>query len=633
MSHSLEITALAQPCRAKQLLFGCVEPDPSDGRERLWLTNMNETTGGELISVDFEHDTAEVYNWPTGHGSWHILRVPGDLLVISTYYDGKFVVFDMVSKKFTHVADFPGESYIWDMALGSDGRVYGGTYDGAKLGAVDPQTGEFEDCGNPFDDEGNMYLRHVKNTPAGDIACTYGFAHKRFAIYKVREKQFVTLWEDDDTSPIVSILGHLFVSTGDRGMLALAGEEPWPVEQPPLPDCPVEGGWTGLHRFSTDERVFLSTKEHGMWKWSPKSDTLDMIFNAKVAGRIWGVTEDDRVLGIRGQDYWVSTSVGSIEIRAIPVELQGRPMHFLSAGAGTRIWGGPPFGQTVCWYETDTGDYHNTGQIINSSGEVYGAVEVDDKLYTASYSGADFAVFDPEQPWDQINNVNPRHIASIVEHGLCRPVGRMKLGRDGMLYSGWQAEYGRYGGAFVRLDPNTEKITVWSDPLGPEAIAAFALDDKYAYLGSNHSANGLPTKDGDGSFGVFDLVADEMVYRVKMDGDPSVRPMGTFIGADGHRLVIVPLGDSARVFDADEMEFRDPLDVPTPESPGDGEDMLNTPDGGLLYIRKNWLVKITPELTVEHYGPLPWNVEHMTYGSDDLLYVCSGPTLYRVDGV
>ena len=635
MSATLTAAPLAQPCRAKQVLSGCVTPDPADGRERLWLTNMNENTGGELIAVDFENDTAELYRWPAGDGSWHVMPLDGGRFAISTYYDGKFLLFDARAKEWLHVADFPEEKYIWDMAVGNDGRIYGGTYPGGKLGAFDPETRDFEDCGRPDDlDEGSLYLRHVVATPDGDIVCSFGYAQQMTAIYKVREKRFVQVWEDDDLAAVVSLLGYLIVSSGSRGLLALAGTDPWPIEQSPLPDCPVAGGWGGIHSFSTDERVYL-TVEQETWKWLPGTGELTRIHEHGVrGGTVYGFADDDSMLGVRGQDYFrLRPGEAEGDLRPIPAESEGRPMHFLVAGESGRVWGGPPFGQTVCWYEIDTGEYHNTGQVVDGGGEVYGATEVDGKLYTASYAGADFAVYDPEQPWDQWNHVNPRPIASLRSEGLCRPTGRMRLGPDGKLYSGWQAEYGRYGGALARLDPANGEVRTWHDPLGPEAVGAMTLDDRHVYIGTNLSANGLSAKPGDGHFGVFDIAAEEFVYVEQMKDDPSVRPVGTLRGEDGSRLVIVPVGDIARVFDADALEFRDDIAVETPDSPGVGEDAIHLADGSLVYVRGPWLVRVKPDLSVEHLGPLEHRVEHMTVGSDGSIYYSSGPTLYRLGGV
>jgi hypothetical protein len=69
-AQAVTLEHLGQPCRAKNMLASRLVVDRADGRERLVVTNMNEDTGCELIFIDFERDTGEVYRAPAGSGSW-----------------------------------------------------------------------------------------------------------------------------------------------------------------------------------------------------------------------------------------------------------------------------------------------------------------------------------------------------------------------------------------------------------------------------------------------------------------------------------------------------------------------------------------------------------------------------------
>jgi len=124
-----QVELIGQPCRAKNVLAARYVIAP-DGKEWFVLTNMNETAGMELIFIDFRSNTGRAIRAPAGAGSWALLQVPGNRLIVGTFYDGVFMVFDLQRMEFVKVADFPGESYIWNLALGGDGRVYGGTYPG-----------------------------------------------------------------------------------------------------------------------------------------------------------------------------------------------------------------------------------------------------------------------------------------------------------------------------------------------------------------------------------------------------------------------------------------------------------------------------------------------------------------------
>ena len=170
---ALALEKLGQPCRAFNVLAGRVVTHPA-GTESFVLTNMNESSGMELIFINIRDNTARTFKAPAGAGSWALLQVPGDRLVVGTYYDGTFMVFDLKTMAFIKSVKFPGEEYIWNLALGSDGRVYGGTYRGGKLGALDLESYAVEDLGRPEAAAPNLYLRNVSTTPDGRILCNFG---------------------------------------------------------------------------------------------------------------------------------------------------------------------------------------------------------------------------------------------------------------------------------------------------------------------------------------------------------------------------------------------------------------------------------------------------------------------------
>src|SRR5438552_8606310 len=148
---------LGQPSRAFNVLAGRDVIDPQ-GKEWLVLTNMNEISGCELIFIDFENNTGTTYRASAGQGAWALQQV-GEKLIVGTYYDGQFMVFDLKQMKFLRSVGVSGEKYIWSVALRSVGRVYGGTYPGGKLAALNLADYSVENFGNPAPP--NLYLRNV----------------------------------------------------------------------------------------------------------------------------------------------------------------------------------------------------------------------------------------------------------------------------------------------------------------------------------------------------------------------------------------------------------------------------------------------------------------------------------------
>src|SRR5213076_338199 len=96
-----------------------------------------------------------------------------------------------------------------------------------------------------------------------------------------------------------------------------------------------------------------------------------------------------------------------------------------------------------------------------------------------AYVGGDVIEYDPIQPWDQLGGKNPRTIAHLTTKGYIRPTAGVRVGPGGLLYSGWMASYGKYGGAIAVTDPKSGATKLIENPLGEQAITALAVDDHF----------------------------------------------------------------------------------------------------------------------------------------------------------
>src|ERR1700759_5618473 len=102
-SRAATIEKLGEPCRSFNVLGGRYVKDPA-GKQWLVLTNMNEATHCELIFIDYENNTALTFVGPAGQGAWSLNVVPDDRLVVGTYYDGAYLVFDLKKMTFAQTA-------------------------------------------------------------------------------------------------------------------------------------------------------------------------------------------------------------------------------------------------------------------------------------------------------------------------------------------------------------------------------------------------------------------------------------------------------------------------------------------------------------------------------------------------
>lgn len=613
-----EIVKLGQPCRAKNVLASRLVTDRKTGKEWFVLSNMNEHSNMELIFIDFERNVANVYRAPAGAGAWGLIEVPGDRLVVSTFYDGNFMVFDLNKMEFVKVASFPGEDYIWTMAIGSDGRVYGGTYPGGKLGALDLNTYEVEDLGAPA--KPNLYCRHVSALPDGRLLCNFIQEKTMALIYDPSTKEFSPVPESmKDIGYGISWNGY-FLSGAKvfDGKTLEAVTPPFPV---PPPD---KGGWVISTTATTDDVLVLS-QGSTIYVYRKGEKSLERFADVERRGSgIAAVTRDGRMLGVRGQDYFVlKKGDRRLNLRQIPAESSPRETHFLRLDDRNRLWGGPTFGQTLWWMDLLTGRTVNTSTVCNSGGEVYDVAFRNGETYAVAYAGGDIIRYNADKPWNQWDNVNPKTIASVGPRGYIRPIAGAVFGPDGKLYSGWMASYGKYGGAIAITDPETGETDLIENPLGEQAIAGIAPDERFIYAGTSIGGNGLPNKANEwASFGVIHRATKKVVFKRTFDKVRTIRVLG--YDPESKRVVLATDG-TLKLFDRVKRVFLD-LPADTPELSSHSTSMR---DGILVYGSDQYIVKLDvrkAEFTRLVEGP--GKISNVAAAPDGTVYFSSGVDVY-----
>lgn len=618
------IENLGQPCRAKQILGASLVIDRQDNRERLILLNDNETYHCELLYIDFEKNTGEVFTAPAGAGSWCGIEVPQDRYVIGTFYDGMFMFFDLRNKTFTKTVGFPGEGYIWNLGLGGDGRVYGGTYPGGKLGAVNLQTHEFEDLGAPA--APNQYLRTVSCAPWGQVFANFGMIKPTTKVYDIASRSWRDipgLKEGQTFGVGIEWNGYFVASDPRTGRVeAFKDASLKPLEKRPFP-VPATDNFAVDTAISTHKTLYIA---HGtsLYHYSAGDPRFELQKLAEIdlrGGRYVAVAKDSSLLGIRGQSYFVlRPGQSDLDLRPIPVESRGRPMLFLKSDVQGRIWGGPHFGQTLFYYDTKMEKTVNTEGICDGGGEVYDVTFHRGLVYAASYAGGDITCYDPSKPWDQWHHKNPKPLASVAPQYI-RPTGGIITGPDGKLYAGWMARYGTYGGAVSITDPDSGKTELIENALGNQAIEAVAVDRKNIYMATGLSANGLPNQSGQARFGVCDLATHKVVFQTPMDiAAIAVEPVSGAVVATGNSRLYL--------YDPTAQAMRE---LSIPKLPGITGRVL-IPDGQGTVVTSAGQQVIQIDLSRKTFRVIaqsPSKIEALALDANGRVYFSHGPDLYR----
>ena len=618
------IEHLGQPCRAKQILGAAVVTDREDGRERLILLDDNETYHVQLLYIDFIENTGKAYAAPAGAGSWGGVEAPGDKFIVGTFYDGVFMIFDLQKMVFEKTVDFPGEQYIWNVVVGADGRVYGGTYPGGKLGALDLTSSTVEDLGNPTTD--NLYLRFVSSTPWGQLVAAFMSGDRQSRVYDVASQSWKDMPGGTEGAGFydgVAWQGYFIAHDPRSGRVEAFKDDTWtPVKTRPFPDPPT-GSFNVMANLSNDKTLYFSGGG-AVYRYTAGEEPFEAVKIAAIdlrGGRYVAATKDGRLLGVRGQSYFVvKPGDTDLDLRPIPVESKGRPMLFLEGDADGKIWGGPHFGQTLFYYDIEKQKEVNTAVICDAGGEVYDVAFRKGIVYAASYAGGDITRYDPSKPWDQWRLKNPSPVAKVAPEYI-RPSAGIMLGPDDKLYAGWMARYGTYGGAVSITDPDGGETELIENPLGKQAIARLAVDRSNLYIGTSLHANGLPPQEGKEKFGVIAIKSRKVLFEREM-------VVAGIVAEPKTDTVLLNSGSLLYQFDPRSNALNQ---MSMKGLPGlSGSFMIAVGDGTILASAGNSVVHIdvvkqTFEVVLEADAP----IEAFALGTDDRVYFAHGPDLNR----
>ena len=125
----MQLHSLGQPCRNFQILGIGKLIDPRDEVEKVVLSNFAAGSTGNLVIVDPETGAGEDIRLPGDSGAWAVLNWRDEKLLVGTCGSyGYLHCLDLVTRQWAEARRDPHETYIWNLCVGSDGLVYGGTY-------------------------------------------------------------------------------------------------------------------------------------------------------------------------------------------------------------------------------------------------------------------------------------------------------------------------------------------------------------------------------------------------------------------------------------------------------------------------------------------------------------------------
>jgi streptogramin lyase len=517
----MRYTRLSQPCRNFNILGIARIADPRDGREKVVLSNFASGMTGALVLVDPATGEGETLPLPGDNGAWAVLSDRDERLYIGTCPEsGTLHALDLRTRAWAPPLRDPGELYIWNLVFGSDGLVYGGTWPGCALLRYDPARHALDNLGRVSDNPDNCYSRTVHSLPGRLlIACGYAEPH-------------LALWD---------------LAAGRVSRFGPPGAQVREVNSRFF--CLEAGGGPQFYDSRTCERLDQDLSAEMAPAYQPRMP----------GGGFHTALSDGRVFVVRGQEYCLEDprQPGELRLAPIPADRPPTAILTLTVDADNRVWGSSAFGQTIFCCDPATGEAWNSQMVCDRGGEVYGMAFAGGKLFMSSYAGGDHIVYDPSQPWSQLDNRNPRTLEPAGP-ALIRPSARSVAGPDGAVWTGWMARYGAYGGGLSRIDPGTLAVSIWPDPVPGQAVGGLAADDRYLYAITTGGANGLPEQRAPLHFFVWSPDGG-LAWRRRFDEGRALRAV---CAVGGRALVAVD--QAIEVFDPRELRFVGAIALPQP---------------------------------------------------------------------
>lgn len=594
----MKFTKLAEPSR-NFCFFKMIDLiDPRDGRKKLVLSSFVAGRTGVIVFVDPEKpDVCERYELPGDEGAWALCNYNNEYLLVGTCAKyGYLHCMDLKTRTFREPLRCEGEDYIWDLCVGADGRVYGGTWPGCVLLRYDINAHTLTNLGRVTNDPKNMYSRLVF-AAKDKILVNVGFESFHIAAWDVNKET----WTDFGAP------GCHVKKVYEDGIVIAPYAKPTEYS---------------LHDLTTFEKIEGDLKRPELFKDSRLSDmATPFVYDA-----------DGTIYGTNAQTSWFSLKPGDAKptMHQVTCEAPSTSILELLYDNGS-VWGASCLGQTIFRYDIATGTYENTASVCDRGGEVYSMKMIDGKIFMTAYAGGDHIVYDPKAPWNQAENVNPKAFCTLGPDRFIRPNGKSVIGPDGCFWTAWMAPYGSYGGGMSKVDPKTLETTVYNGFIDGLAFNSLVTDGKQFYLATSPSGNGLPVQKDKAMWLITVNTDGKMIAKKELPMGEVVQPFCTAY-TDG--LLINGCETEITAYDTATLTKQWSLPIPTKAACTfikagkayvftQSELLILEPKTGKIVSRT-----ALPGAASEHHGE---EVHAAVMDEKGTLYFNKGPELFRID--
>jgi hypothetical protein len=484
----------------------------SDGKQRIYMALRGQP--GHLVGCDLA-DSRCILNaaLPGAGGAWKVLLssdgliyAAGDNGHVYRHKPGESTVDDLGLA-------LPGENFVWDLAAGPDGEIFGATYPGGRLFRYDSKNG-FSGIGNGSLVAGENYARTaVYDAKRHRIYVGVGTIHAHLIEVDPATGNKTELLADETAGQtmVYSLVLVPDEKGGDRLLVWLSPSNEMLVYNLKTRKVERQQNTRSLKvagKSPTSQEVYYSdgTSLMSFDLDRPKENPRIIGPCSGANGMEWMGSDQLCVMNSHGQlvHYFVNTDKLKETVLAVPP--QPIPIQSIALGPDGKMWMGGFLAGGTAGFDPVTGKcvlYHGLDQT-----ERIGVLRND--LYFGVYPYGRLYRFNPSKPWSA---QNPRKVGEA--EGQSRPMAVLGVPEVGKVFVGMVPEYGQLGGHFCDYDPATDAMHDFGEIVPKQSIISLVYADGIVFGGTSIAGGmGVQSVAKEAKLFGWDPTKDQKIFEI-----------------------------------------------------------------------------------------------------------------------
>lgn len=484
------------------------------GRTFLYTTVRGRTA--HLVGVDIVTKNV-VVNLPLegSGGSWDMKVSKDGILYVSS---SQGIVYKHIpgTQELDNLGRaLPSETYLWDLAVGKNGEIFGATYPGCRVFRYHPNDG-FSDVAKGNLVEGENYVRSIVYHEETDriYAGVGSHAHlvelnprtgekREFLPDEYKKQEFVynlSIVKDKKNGDKLLI----YLTKSNKTLLYNIRTKVFQVEME-ISNIYVK---TAINARKESKAYFTAGSK--LYEWNLKDLKPSIIGEVSSDALATEWLDNHNLLLFNRRNELIKYNVRSSEKHVEKLNIPALPlrMNYLSVGVDNLIWTGGYLVGSNATYNPETGVNTPYAGLSQTESMTFLGTNV----YFGVYPNGRIYSYDTKKPWN-LKSKNPRLLGKI--EGQDRPFAGIAVEKLNKVYFGTVPSYGKNGGALVEYDIITDKLKSYSDVVYNQSIISLLYTDGILYGGSSNKGGlGIAPTEAEAKMFIWDPVANKKIREL-----------------------------------------------------------------------------------------------------------------------